>query len=163
MTSARKTIGVSSQGARVSVSADDTPDAIGQKVNEALTLIRDDIQRLAGVIGQNPSIGVASGTDRVCVTKAGQARVWAISDTATTGSGAGDYHTLTLKRNGVTVGSLTYDTRRTEVPAFQTGCYLGEVAVGERDVLIVNVDVTGAPAPTLTGDNFCLFVIVQGG
>lgn len=155
-------VGISSQDARLELSQDDTPDAIGQKVNDILVLIRDDIQRLAGLVTKSVTITISSGNHRLPMTMAGIAQTWAISDTATTGSTGAAYHTLSLLRNGVAPLTQTYDTRRTEIPAYLGGCYLGETAVDVNDVLAVSVAVTGAPAPTLSTDNFCLLSVVRG-
>lgn len=159
MTSGRE-VATSSQDSRVEFDPEATPEDMANKINDALILVRDDIQRLASAFGNGAIIVLSSGNYRLPATASGQARVWAISDTATTGSTGANYHTLTLTRNGLAVGTMTYDTRRTEIPSYLDGCYLGETTVGERDVLAVAVAVTGAPAPALSTDNFCLFCVI---
>ena len=160
--SAPNPVGISSQDARVELDADATPEDIAKEVNDALTLMRDDIQRLAGTVTKSVTYHMSTIGVRLPVTATGIARVWAISDTATASSDGSNYHVLTLTRNGITVGSMTYDTRNTEIPAYQGGCYLGEVSVGERDVIAVSIAVTGSPSPALSSDNFCLYSIVRG-
>jgi len=155
-------VGISSQGARVEVAEDASVTDLADKINDALRLVRDDIQRLAGLVTKSVTVETASGNFRLPMTKTGIARTWAISDTATAGSTGAAYHTMTLLRNGVAPITLTYDTRRVEVPKYLGGVYLGETAVNAGDVLAVNLVVTGAPAPTLTTANFCLRSIVRG-
>lgn len=162
MTSVPNPVGISSQGARIDVPDDASVTDLADKINDALRLIRDDIQRLAGLVTKSVTITLGSGDYRLPITKTGIARTWAISDTATAGSTGAAYHTLTLLRNGVAPITLTYDTRRIEVPKYLGGAYLGETAVNAGDVLAVNLVVTGAPVPTLTTANFCLLCTVRG-
>ena len=162
MTSAFNPVGIKSQNARVDIKEGDKPEVITSKVNDALALIRDDIQRLAGLTQKNSTIIMSGSGSKLPVTTAGVARVFAISDTATASSDGSNYHVLTLLRNGVTPVTMTYDTRNTEIPAYLGGCYIGEVAVGVKDVLSVSVAVTGSPSPSLSTDNFCLLSIIAG-
>lgn len=91
----------------------------------------------------------------------GQARVYAISDTATSGSDGANYLVLSATRNGATPLTLTYDTRRTEVVAYLGGMYLGEITVSTGDVVAVAIAVTGAPTPVLTTANFSLLISLK--
>lgn len=149
-------VGISSQDARVQWDAEATPDSMGDDVNNALVLIRDDIQRLATLVQGSNTIWFSSGNHKAPAIGKGVVQVWAVSDTATSGSTGAAYHTLTLYRNGAAANTQTYDTRRTEVPAYRGGAYLGESSVGTGDILSLNLAVTGAPAPTLTTANFSL-------
>lgn len=156
MTSGPDPVAVTSQDARVEFDAKDTPEMTVNKVNDALTLIRDDIQRLAGSMSTSIEVILSSGNFRLAMTATGIADFWAISNTATTGSTGAAYHVLTLKLNGTTPLTLTYDTRRVEIPAYLGGAYIGQIPVSYGDIATVALAVTGAPAPTLTTDNFCL-------
>lgn len=162
MTSARDPVGISSQDSRIELTEDASVSDLTAKANEALRLIRDDIQRLAGLVTKNFTTVLSSGGWRLPMTATGIASLWAISDTPTTGSTGISYHVLTMTRNGIVVGNITYDTRRAEIPAYRGGCYLGQVAVSNGDVLAVSIAVTGGPAPTLTTANFCLLSTVRG-
>jgi len=162
VTLARDPVSTSSQDARIETSADDTVEDLGGKVYDALVLVRDDIQRLAGQVTKSVTANLGSGNHRLTATLPGIARVFAISDTATAGSTGANYHTLSLLRNGLAPITLTYDTRRVEVPKYLGGCYLGEIPVTSGDILALNLVVTGAPAPTLTTANFCLLCTVRG-
>lgn len=159
--SAPDPVGISSQDARVEFAEEDTPQDMATSINEALVLIRDDIQRLTGLVQREVTMRFGSGNHRCPSPGAGVVQVWAVSDTATTGSGAGDYHTLSLYRNGGAANTQTYDTRRVEVPSYRGGAYLGEATVAPGDVLALNLAVTGAPAPTLTTANFSLVCILR--
>lgn len=155
-------VGVNSQDARIEWSEDDQLEDVAKKANAALLLIRDDIQRLSALVTKNVTRAYSSGGFRLPSPSGGIADIWAVSDTASAGSTGANYHVLALRRNGVAVGTMTYDTRRVEVSAFGGGCYLGQVAVSEGDLLSVSVTVTGAPAPTLSTANFCLRCQIRG-
>lgn len=154
-------IAVSSQFATVKLTDEGDPSTWSDEINRVVGLICDDVQRLA----QRPmeSVTMTSGSYRAVAETAGIARVWAISDTATAGSTGVDYHTLAITRNGVAPVTTTYDTRRTEIPRYLGGVYLGEITVSQGDVLAVSVTVGGAPAPTLTTANFSLLYTLRGG
>lgn len=162
MTSARNPVGISSQDARIEFAEDDTPEDLARKVNDALVLVRDDIQRLAGLVTKSVTDTISTNGLQIPMTMAGTASLWAISNTATAGSTGAAYHTLTLTRNGIVVGTQTYDTRRAEILAYKGGNYVGQVQVGVGDILAATLAVTGAPAPTLTTANFCLLCTVRG-
>jgi hypothetical protein len=154
MTSVRE-VATSSQDARVTFKEGDTPEDMASNANDALLLIRDDIQRLAAILSGGVTKSVTSGNHKLPSPGNGIADVWAVSDTATTGSTGGNYHTLTLYRNGAAANTMTYDTRRTEVVAYQGGNYLGQATVGDGDLLTVNLATTGAPT-ALTAANLSL-------
>lgn len=160
MTSARNSpIAIGSQFAEVEFAADGKPEDMADEVNRVFGLVTDDLQRLAG---RQPGLApIGSGTYRACIPVSGQARLYAVSDTATSGSTGAAYHVLAATRNGTVPLTLTYDTRRTEIPAYLGGCYLGELTVSVGDIVTVRVTVTGAPAPTLTSANFSLLIYLK--
>src|SRR4051812_39275599 len=133
VTSARDPVGVSSQDARIDPSADDTPEDLARKVNDALVLVRDDIQRLAGLASKSVTTTMSSGNYRLIATASGLASVWAISDTTTVSTGA-NFYLMTLRRNGVTANTIVYKTANTEAKAYAQ-CFLGQVAVAAGDLL----------------------------
>lgn len=145
-------VATSSQDARVTFREDDTPDDMAINVNEALLLIRDDIQRLAGILAGGVTLSVTSGSYLLVAPANGIADVWAVSDTATTGSTGASYHALSLYRNGAAANTTVYRTDNTEVYACLGGVYLGQATVGEGDVLTVNVATTGAPSSLTTAN-----------
>lgn len=151
MTLGRK-VATSSQDARVSFGKDDKPEDMATNTNEALLLIRDDIQRLASVLSGGVTKVVTSGNHKLPSPGNGIADVWAVSDTATTGSTGAAYHTLSLYRNGALANTITYRTDRTEVAAYQGGNYLGQATVGEGDLLSVNIATVGAPTALTTAN-----------
>lgn len=165
MTSARDPVGISSQGAAVHFKEDAEPDSIYKQVNEALALVKADMQRLAGLTAKGNTVTVSSGTYRLVATAKGILRAYVISDTATAGSTGAAYHTFSLRRNGVAANTQTFDTRRGELPAYLAGSersgYLGEVPVAVGDVISVFLVVTGAPAPTLTTANLCISCTIR--
>lgn len=148
-------VGISAQDARVQFGPEASPDEMARQTNDALSLIRDDLQRLAQQVQAGATVWLGSGNYRLVATADGIADVWAVSDTATTGSTGANYHTLSLYRNGAAANTVTYRTDRTEVIAYQGGNYLGQATVGIGDVLALNLATTGAPT-ALTTDNFCL-------
>lgn len=154
-------IGVSSQFAEVEFDPIADSAAWERSVNNALGLVKDDIQLLAA--RRFPVVPITSGTYRLVIPANGQAQVYAISDTATSGSTGGNYLVLSATRNGTTPLQLTYDTRRTEVFAYLGGMYLGELTVSTGDVITVAIAVTGAPTPILTTANFSMLVFLKGG
>jgi hypothetical protein len=153
--SAPDPVGISSQGAQVEFRDDETQSEMARIINDTLTLFRDDIQRLAALAQNEATVWGSSGSHKWVATGNGVVQAWAVSDTATSSTGA-NYHTLTLYRNGAAANAQTYRTDRAEVPAYQGGAYLGEATVAIGDVLSLNLAVTGAPAPTLTTANFSL-------
>ena len=152
-------IAITSQFVQAEFDPASTPTEWAASVNEALELIVDDLQRLAG--RTESSLPVASGTYRMVMPANGQARVYAICDTATSGSDAFNYVALQLSRNGTLPLTLTYDSRRTEVFAYMGGIYLGEMPVSTGDVVAVAININGAPSPVLTTDNFSLLVFLK--
>jgi hypothetical protein len=86
VTSARDPVATSSQDARLAFEEGDEVKDVVDKTNEALSLVRDDIQRLAGLATKAVDVVITSGTYRLPMTASGIAEFWAISDTATTGS-----------------------------------------------------------------------------
>lgn len=154
MTSGRE-VATASQDARVTFKEGDAPEDMATSVNEALLLIRDDIQRLAGILAGGVTLSVTSGSYRLVAPANGIADVWAVSDTATTGSTGANYHSLSLYRNGAAANATVYRTDNTEVYAYLGGVYLGQSTVGEGDVLTVNIATTGAPS-SLTTTNLSL-------
>lgn len=148
-------VGISSQDARVEFEAEATPEDMAGVINNALILIRDDIQRLAALVQNQGTVYFSSGNHKCPAIGNGVVQVWAVSDTATTGSTGANYHTLRLYRNGAAANGQTYDTRRTEVPSYKGGAYLGETSVAEGDILALNLATTGAPT-ALTTANFSL-------
>jgi hypothetical protein len=159
VTSGKSPIAISSQFAQAVLSPDSSPDEWQDSINAALGLITDDIQRIAG--RTLPAAPIVSGTHRAVMPASGQARVYAISDTATSGSTGGNYLALSATRNGTTPLTLTYDTRRTEVIAYRGGMYLGELTVSTGDVVTVAIAVTGAPTPVLTTANFSMLIFLK--
>ncbi len=160
MTSARNSpIAITSQFAEVEFAADDKPEIMADEVNRVIGLLTDDLQRIAG--RPQALAPIVSGTARLCMPMSGQARLYAVSDTATSGSTGAAYHVLAATRNGTVPLTLTYDTRRVEIPAYLGGCYLGELKVSVGDIVTVRVTVTGAPAPTLTAANFSLLIYLK--
>jgi len=158
VTSATDPVGIGSQDARVQFTDTDTPESMGQKINDVLILMQTDLQKLAALQQSSPISYAGSGNFKWVSPIAGQAEVWAVSDTATAGSTGIAYHVLTLYRNGAAAVTQTYDTRQTEVPKYLGGAYLGQTSVAVGDVLSLNLAVTGAPAPTLTTANFSLLL-----
>jgi hypothetical protein len=156
MTSGRDPVGVSCQDAGVVFDDETKPVDMDTQINEAFTLFKADIQRLAGLTSKSATVTVGSGTHRLIAPASGILRVVVVSDTATAGSTGAAYHTFTLKRNGVVANTLSFDTRRGELPAYLGGGYIGEATVATGDVITVSLAVTGAPAPTLTTANLCL-------
>lgn len=150
--SAPDPVAVSSNDARIDWKEDVTPDQMGRDVNDALLLIRNDIQRIAGY-ALTKNVTYDSGSYRVAVNGVGVANVWAVFDTATASSDGSNYHVVTLLRNGIAANSLTYDTRNAEIFSYQGGVYLGEVNVTIGDILSVDISVTGSPSPSLTTAN----------
>lgn len=148
---------VSSQDAKVHFDPTASPEDWEQSVNDALGLIRDDVQRQNSASSVRKTTAISCSGYRATMPSSGVANVWAVSDTASAGSTGAAYHTLTLRRNGSAIGTLTYDTRRIEIPAYRGGAYIGKTKVAASDVLSVGVSVTGAPAPTLSTANFVLF------
>lgn len=159
--SARKGVGITSQYPAIEFIEGAPPQDWAKAVTDSLELVRDDIQRLAGLAEPTTNLVLTSGTYRAVMTVAGVARIMAISDTATAGSTGAAYHTLSATRNGTTPLTLRYDTRRTEVYAYRGGVYIGELTVSAGDVIAVAVAVTGAPAPTLTTANFLLSITLK--
>lgn len=151
-------IAITSQFAQAEFDPAGTPQDWSESVNQALGLITDDLQRLAG--RQPPGFPITSGTYRAVMPANGQARVYAISDTASSGSTGGNYLVLSAKRNGTTPLTLTYDTRRTEIYAYLGGMYLGELTVSTGDVVTVAIAITGAPT-ALTTANFSLQILLK--
>lgn len=156
MTSAPDPVGVGSNGTEVTFGAGATPEMMREQINAALDQVKTDIQRLAGLTQKGVTAPVSSGTPRLVAPGSGVLRVTVISDTATAASTAANYHTFTLRRNGVAANGQTADTRRAEVPAYLGGAYLGEVATAQGDIISVSVTVTGAPSPVLTTANLSL-------
>jgi len=153
--SAPDPVGVSSQDARVEFEAGAKPEDMARGINAALLLIRDDILRLAQQVLGPATTTHGSGNHRWTASGAGIADVWAVSDTASTGSSGANYHTLSLFRNGAAANTVTYDTRRTEVDSYKGGNYLGQTTVSVGDMLVVNIATTGVPT-ALTTANFSL-------
>jgi len=91
----------------------------------------------------------------ISIPRSGICAVYAVSDTSTTGSTAGNYHIVKVLRCGQHETGLSYDTRNTEIQAF-TPFYLGTLSVGVGDVLTVSVSVSGTNSVTLYPDNFSL-------
>jgi hypothetical protein len=149
-------VGISSQNAKVEWDKNVSPNEMAEKINAALLLIKSDIQRLAGSNASKNDYG-DSGSHRCCVNSAGVADVWAISDTATSGSSAGNKYVLSVQRNGSSGSPVTYDSSVNELFAYRGGMYLGQVTVGPGDVLSILVTKTGTPTPsTLTTSNFII-------
>ena len=146
-------IAITSQFVEVEFEDGAEASAWEDSVNKALGLVKDDLQRLAG--RPFPLAPVTSGNYRMVMPVAGQARVYAISDTATSGSTPGNYHVLSATRNGVAPLTLRYDTRQTEIIAYRGGMYLGELTVSAGDMVAVAIATTGAPT-ALTLANFGL-------
>jgi hypothetical protein len=140
-------VGISSQNAKVEWDKNVSPNEMAEKINAALLLIKSDIQRLAGSNASKNDYG-DSGSHRCCVNSAGVADVWAISDTATSGSSAGNKYVLSVQRNGSSGSPVTYDSSVNELFAYRGGLYLGQVTVGPGDVLSILVTKTGTPTPT---------------
>jgi hypothetical protein len=159
MTSARK-VATSSQDARVEFSDDATPQDMAASVNDALILVRDDIQRIAD-LASNKTVYFGSGNHKAVSLGNGVVEVYAVSDTATTGSTGANYHTLTLYRNGVAANTQTYRTDRTEIVSYKGGNYLGQSTVSEGDLLSINLATTGAPT-ALTTANLSLRCQLRG-
>jgi len=152
VTSARDPVATSSQDARLTFEEGDEVKNVVDKTNEALALVRDDIQRLAGIATKAVDVVITSGTYRLPMTASGIAEFWAISDTATTGSTGANYHTISLRRNGAAANTITYRTDRVEMPAYLGGAYLGSSPVGQGDVMAVNIATTGAPTALTTAN-----------
>lgn len=159
--SGRNGVGITSQYPAIEFIEGAPPQDWAKAVNESLELVRDDVQRLAGLAAPNNASVVVSGSYRAVMNVAGVARIMAVSDTATAGSTGAAYHTLSATRNGTTPLTLRYDTRRTEVYAYRGGVYIGELTVSAGDVIAVAVAVTGAPVPTLTVANFMLSIALK--
>lgn len=154
MTSVRE-VATSSQDAYVELLEGDAPDVMSRKLNEALLLVRDDIQRLASLAKVGASTVITSGNHKLPSPGSGIADIWAVSDVTTTGSTGGNYHVLTAYRNGAAANTITYDTRRTEITAYQGGVYLGQSSVADGDLLSINLSTTGTPT-ALTLSNLSL-------
>jgi len=101
-----------------------------------------------------------SGPNRVLVPLAGSAFVYAVTDTATASSGAGDNHVLKCLRSGQDESGLSQSSVNAEYIAYRE-MYLGRFDVGQGDVLKLSLTVTGAPSPTLTADNFTMRVALR--
>lgn len=150
MTSARK-VATSSQDARVEFDDGATPEDMANSINDALILVRDDIQRLAD-LSAGKTVYFGSGNHKAVSPGNGVVDVWAVSDTATTGSTGANYHTLTLYRNGAAANTQTYRTDRTEIVSYKGGNYLGQATVAEGDLLTINLATTGAPTALTTAN-----------
>lgn len=118
-------------------------------------LMRDDLQRLSGLVSQLKAVTVGSGYAKLSVPYAGMASVTMILDTVS-GSGAGNFQTFQLTVNGGAVGTQIITTLTTPIPAYQGGRALGSVSVAKGDVLGVAIVNTGSPSPTLTATNISL-------
>lgn len=152
----------SSQDAVIRYEDGDTVESLAEKVNEALTLVADDAQRITSRQDRlrTASTEIPAGTYRTTIPIAGTATAWALSDTATAGSDNANYYTLSLYRNGSAANTVTNQTRYKELPAYLGGVALGTVAVSQGDVLAINLATTGAPATAITTANLLIKVIV---
>lgn len=157
----------------VSVSCQDSWQALDDGLDQAemnrrisanLTLMRDDIQRSATSLNQNPANVFTSGNHRIVATRAGMADIWVLSDTATAGSTGATFMLIRLARNGVTQFNLPYifqSTATTEFPSYSGGVYYGKMALALGDVLTVVPFANGIPVPTLTIANFMIRISLQ--
>lgn len=150
-----------SQDAVIRYEDGDTVETLAEKINEALTLVADDAQRITSRQDRlrNADVQVPTSGYRVVIPIAGTATAWALSDTPTTGSDNANYHSLSLYRNGAAANTITAQTRYKELPAYLGGLALGTVAVNQGDVLAINLSTTGAPT-ALTTANLLIRVIV---
>lgn len=157
----------------VSVSCQDSwqalDDGLEQKelntrISANLTLMRDDIQRSATSLNQNPANVFTSGNHRLVCPRAGMADIWLLSDTATTGSTGVDFMLIRLARNGVTQFNLPYIFQcraNNEFPAYSGGIYYGKLALALGDVLTVVPFANGIPVTPLTIANFMVRISLQ--
>lgn len=122
---------------------------------EGFELVKSDIRAVSQFLADANTIWL-SGTDRICLPVKGRARFWCVSDTATAGSTGAAYHILSLTRNGQSETGLTVDTRVAEIGQYTLN-YLGDIVGSQGAFCKLVVAVTGAPAPTLSAANFCLY------
>lgn len=151
-----------SRGVTVELPEDPTPEALVKAVNRAIETITNDITRLAAHVQQPKSVPVTSGSSRLVVPYSGQATVYAICDTATSGSDGSNYYTLTLYRNGIAANTITAATSNKEYPQYQSGVALGAVSVGRGDVLSLNLATTGSPSTSIALSNFSILCLLTG-
>ena len=152
----------SSQDARVDFDPGGKPEDLVDSINEVVSLIRADIQRLSNRDQSRPVATFTSGNYRAVMPYAGIARCTAITDTATSSSNAFSKHNIRITKNGAFVTNTpNWSTANVELRAYGAGISLGEVTVGAYDVLAISVVVTGGPAPTLSTSNFMLVYTLQ--
>ncbi len=120
---------------------------------EGFELVKQDIRSASQLLASSSTLYL-SGTDRICMPVQGRARFWAVSDTATAGSGAA-YHVLSLLRNGQSETGITVDSRNAEIAQYGAN-YLGEAQVSQNSFCRLDVAVTGVPVPTLSSANFAI-------
>lgn len=110
-------------------------------VNQSLQIEKDKIIHL-------------TGANRVVAPRPGNARLYAVSDTATASSSSTANHVLTAMFSGQ-VSDISQDSQNNEIEAYKE-YFMGERYVGKGSVLSLDVTVTGSPTPTLSNDNFTI-------
>jgi hypothetical protein len=103
------------------------------------------------------------GKHSIVIPFEGNLTAYIVCDT-TTVSSAGNFHEVTLTRNGHKDFPITISTDPTtgsEIGAFKQK-HLGSIAhAGVGDVIETSVTVTGSPSPMLSSDNFTIRLVLQ--
>lgn len=113
--------------------------------------VKTDLGNMALQIGQRTVLHL-SGAQRVAIPRAGVAKIFAQSDTATASSSSTANHVLTAMRSGQ-VTDISLDSDDNEIVAYKE-YFMGEIPVSQGSLISLEVTVTGSPSPTLSNDNF---------
>lgn len=122
--------------------------------------IKDDVAALCRIVG-NASPVITSAWQSVMCGASGTASVYASSTTASTGSNAGNYWTVSTLRNGRQLDTpIIIRTDVREVEAYKFVC-LGQSKVSLGDTIAINLAQTGAPVSTVLASHWTLLISIQ--
>lgn len=118
-------------------------------------MVRYDLLTIIWWIQNSQSTIHTSGLGAVCMPARGQCNLYATCTLSEAVNGA-NYYTLTGTRQGQPANpAVTVATNQIAITAYKE-MYLGSFAVGQGDVMSVNLVATGAPATTLLVTNFVI-------
>lgn len=158
--SSREPVSVSCQDSWQPIEETVQQDELNKRISNNLTLIRDDIQRMATSVNAKPQVTYASGNHRLVCPAAGIAEIFAITDTSTAGSTGAVYNTIIAFRNGLQIFTFS-SASGAEFDAYQGGKRMGRLSVAKGDVLYLSTSGTGGPIPTLNLANLMILINLQ--